>query len=73
MIGIFAATLLVFVLAMIGMAVGVLGGRRRLGAGCATLGPAGTDPPVCRACGRPADAGGCTDAALPSDTGMTEA
>lgn len=73
MIGIFAVALLVFVLAMIGMAFGTLAGRRRLGAGCAALGAARDEAPACEVCGQPASRGGCTSAALPTKPGTTEA
>lgn len=69
MIEIFAVALLAFGLAMIGMAVGVLAGRRRLGAGCAALGTAKDEAPACEACGRPAEGSGCTSAARPIGSG----
>jgi len=73
MIEIFAVALLAFGLAMIGMAVGVLAGRRRLGAGCAGLGAAKDEAAACEACGRPAEGGGCTNAALPIRSGGRQA
>ncbi|MDP1702741.1 MAG: hypothetical protein Q8L53_17525 [Aestuariivirga sp.] len=73
MIGIFAVVLLAFVLAMIGMAVGILTGRRGLGAGCAAFRTATNDAPACEACGQPAGRGGCTGTALPSESEVTEA
>lgn len=63
MIEIFAVVLLAFVLAMIGMAVGILTGRRALGGGCAALRTATDDAPTCQACGRPTDKSGCAGAA----------
>jgi hypothetical protein len=56
MIEIFAVALLVFALSMIGMAIGVLAGRRRLGPGCAALGAGRDEAPACEACGRLAGA-----------------
>ena len=73
MIESFAVALLAFVLAMIGMAVGALAGRRGLGAGCGALRTAIDDAPACEACGQPAGAGGCTGPALPPEPGVKDA
>jgi hypothetical protein len=73
MIEIFAVVLLAFVVAMIGMAVGILTGRRGLGGGGAALRTATDDVPACQACGRPADKGGCTGTGPPTDSGMMKA
>lgn len=63
MIGTFAVALLVFALAMAGMAFGALAGRRGLGAGCAALGTAGDEASACQVCGRPAGSDACSGAA----------
>jgi hypothetical protein len=73
MIEIFAVVLLAFVVAMVGMAVGILTGRRGLGGGCTALRTVTDDAPACQACGRPADKGSCTGTGSPTDTGMMKA
>lgn len=60
MIGIFIIALLVFGLAMTGMAVGILAGRGRMGMGCAGSYSPEDDVQECGICGRPADTG-CGD------------
>jgi hypothetical protein len=70
MIEIFAVVLLAFVLAMLGMAVGILTGRRGWSGGCGARRTATDDAPACQTCGRPADKGGYTGTGLPTDSGM---
>ncbi len=66
MIEIFALSLLVFVLAMMGLAIGILTGRRAPGAGCAGMGATAGGSSACRVCGRPAGTSTCPGAP-PSD------
>jgi hypothetical protein len=73
MIETFAAAMLAFVLAMIGMAFGTLVARRGLGAGCAGVRPAMDAAPTCLACGEPLGTGGCTDAPEPTEARVKQA
>lgn len=59
MIGIFLVALPIFLLAMAGLAVGTLAGRRGLSGGCAGPGQATDDAQPCQTCGRPAAQPGC--------------
>ena len=66
MIEIFIVTLLVFGLAMTGLAVGMFAGRRGSIRGCAAVRHPGDDSQECGACGEPIDTGGCANATGPS-------
>lgn len=71
MIKIVAIVLLAFVLAMLGMAVGILTGRRELAKGCMALGTPGDEASACRVCGQPAGSSGCAAAPEARSDGST--
>lgn len=72
MIEFFIVTLLVFGLAMTGLAIGMFAGRRRSITGCAAVHSPGEDSQECGACGRPIGAGGCANTAGPSESGIKQ-
>lgn len=72
MIETFIVTLLVFGLAMIGLAVGVFAGRRGSITGCATVNTPGDEAQECGVCGRPVDSDGCAGEIKPSENGINQ-
>lgn len=72
MIEIFVVALLILLLAMIGMALGLLTGRHEFAKGCMTLGTAGNES-ECQICGRAAGGNGCAGRApqAPPEEGST--
>lgn len=70
MIQTFIITLLVFGLVMIGLAVGILTGRRRTITGCASANTPGNESQECGVCGRPVDSGGCSGDTRQSENGI---
>lgn len=73
MMEIFAIALLAFVLAMFGMAVGMLAGRHGLESGCAAYRTTTDGASECESCGKVAGTDGCNDATPLNKSRMTEA